>query len=254
MTLGNNYGCSGNRYWRNRYQGGPVDTDKGELLEERLRVLTPNPSTPEAVADCVRQIVKHFGWKGEIGVGYPGVIKRGHTMTAANLDKGWIGLDAKTLLERATRCKTTVVNDADAAGLAEVRFGAGRGDYNVVLMITIGTGIGTALFANGHLLPNTEFGHLLVRGKEAEHRASERVRVKKKLSWRKWAERLDEYLVYMENLFWPDLIILGGGASKNHEKFIPYLSVQAPIVPAEMLNEAGIVGAAMATLELNLRN
>lgn len=235
-------------------KGAPVDTERGVLLEERLRLLTPQPSTPYAVADVVTQIVRHFNWTGEIGVGYPGVVKHGYTMTAANVDPGWIKLDAKTLLETATRCKTTIVNDADAAGIAEMQFGAGRGNTGVVIMITLGTGIGTAIFSNGQLVPNTEFGHIQIRGKDAEHRASERARVKKKLSWKEWAERLNEYLIYMENLFWPDLFILGGGASKNHEKFVPYFTLETPVTPAQMLNEAGIVGAALSPLHKDLRN
>ncbi len=235
-------------------KGAPVDTETGVLLEERLRLLTPQPSTPAAVAQAVRQIAQHFNWTGEIGVGYPGVVKHGVTMTAANVDKGWLKCDAKTLFETATRCKTTVVNDADAAGIAEMTFGAGRGNPGVVIMITLGTGIGTAIFANGQLVPNTEFGHILIRGKEAEHRASERTRIKKKLSWREWAERLNEYLQYMEALFWPDLFILGGGTSKNHEKFVPYLTLETPVMPAQLFNEAGIVGAALAPLHRDLRN
>lgn len=235
-------------------KGAPVDTEQGVLLEERLRLLTPQPSTPQAVADTVQQIVRHFNWQGEIGAGYPGVVKHGYTMTAANVDPGWLKLDAKTLLETTTGCKTTVVNDADAAGIAEMQFGAGRGLTGVVIMITLGTGIGTAIFANGQLVPNTEFGHILVRGKEAEHRASERARIRKKLSWKEWGERLNEYLLYMESLFWPDLFILGGGASKNHEKFVPFFTLETPVTPAQMLNEAGIVGAALAPLHKDLRN
>lgn len=234
-------------------KGAPVNVETGELLAERMRILTPQPATPEACAKCIAEIIKAFDWKGTVGCGYPGVIKQGHTMTAANLDKSWIGLDAKTLIEAETGCPVTLINDADAAGLAEMRFGAGRDNSGVVMMITIGTGIGTALFTNGILLPNTEFGHLLIRGRDAEHRASERVRIKKKLSWKQWAQRVDEYLHYMENLFWPDLIIIGGGVSKKANKFFPYLTIRTPIVPAELLNEAGIVGAAMATVQQVLR-
>ena len=231
-------------------KGAPVDIEEGTLLAERYRLITPDPSTPEAVADCIDQIAKYFKWDGRIGCGYPGAVKNGVTLTAANVDEGWINCDAKALIEQVTQCKTSVINDADAAGLAEIRFGAGRDVQGVVIMITLGTGIGTALFVDGHLLPNAELGHLDIRGKDAETRASDRARSRKDLSWKAWAKRLDEYFVYLEKLFWPDLIIVGGGASKNHEKFIPYLTLHTPIVPAQMFNEAGIVGAALARIEL----
>ena len=231
-------------------KGAPVDIETGQLLAERLRLITPDPSTPRSCAECIAEIAKHFQWDARIGCGYPGVVKNGVTLTAANVDPGWINLDAKTLSERTTNCKTSVINDADAAGLAEIRFGAGRDVKGLVFMITLGTGIGTALFVDGKLVPNTELGHLEVRGKDAELRASDRARVKKNLSWKDWARRLDEYLDVLERLFWPDLIIVGGGASKNHEKFIPFLTIRTPIVPAQMFNDAGIVGAALAGMEL----
>jgi polyphosphate glucokinase len=230
-------------------KGAPVDTENGVLLAERLRFITPAPSTPEACANVIADITRHFNWENRIGCGYPGVVKSGVTFTAANMHEGWINADAKTIIEHATQCKTGLINDADAAGVAEMRFGAGRNVSGVVIMITLGTGIGVALFSNGHLVPNAELGHLEIRGKDSETRASDRARVKKNLSWKQYAERLDEYLLYMERLLWPDLIIVGGGASKNHEKFIPHLTIRTPIVPAKMLNEAGIVGAALASLE-----
>lgn len=229
-------------------KGAPIDTDEGKLMAERFRVLTPQPATLEAVADCVAEVVHHFNWEDRAGCGFPAVIKQGVAMTAANIDPSWIGSDAKTIFEQKARCKMTVINDADAAGLAEMRFGAGRGHTGVVLVITLGTGIGTALFVNGQLVPNTELGHIEIRGKDAERRASDRARMKKDLSWQEWGKRVDEYLDTIERLLWPDLIIIGGGASKNHAKFIPQLSVQAQVVPAQMLNEAGIVGAALAVL------
>jgi polyphosphate glucokinase len=227
-------------------KGAPVDLETGALLAERLRLITPNPSTPKACAGCIKEIIQHFNWQDRVGCGYPGVVKRGVTLTAANVDAGWVNLDAKSLIEHITQCKTNIINDADAAGMAEVSYGAGRNVKGVVLMITLGTGIGTALFVDGKLLPNAELGHLVIRGRDAETRASERARIRKGLSWKEWAKRLDEYLEYVERLIWPDLIILGGGASKNHERFVPFLNVHAPIVPAQMLNEAGIVGAALA--------
>jgi polyphosphate glucokinase len=233
-------------------KGAPVDTDQGKVLDERFRVLTPQPSTPEAVAECMADVAQHFHWEGRIGCGVPAVVKKGVAFTAANIDPSWVGADIKTLFEKESRCKVTVINDADAAGLAEMRFGAGAGNTGVVLMVTLGTGIGTALFTNGQLLPNTELGHLEVRGKDAELRASERVRLQKELSWKQWARRVDEYLNAIERLLWPDLIIIGGGASKHYAKFVPYLTVQAQIVSARMLNEAGIVGGALAALSHTL--
>ncbi len=235
-------------------KGAPVDSIKGELLAERFRVATPQPATPEACAECIAQIVTHFNWDAPIGCGYPGVIRHGAlTMTAANVDKGWIGLNARELIENTTKCAVTLVNDADAAGLAEMRFGAGRGVDGVVMMLTVGTGIGSALFVDGRLVPNTELGHLKIRDKDAERRASDRVRIVKELSWRDWAKRFDEYLLYVENLFWPDLFIIGGGVSKNFSKFSTFLTTTTPVVPAEMLNDAGIVGAAMVAFESHHR-
>lgn len=232
-------------------KGAPVDTTNGTLLNERFRVRTPQPATPEAVAECISAIIQHFEWRGPIGCGYPGVIKHGMTMTAANLHPDWIGIQAAALFEQRTQCEcqVTLVNDADAAALAEMRFGAGRGVTDVVLMLTIGTGIGTTLFVNGQLVPNMELGHLIIRGKDAELRVSDRARMVKGLSWKQWAKRFNEYLEYMESLFWPDLIIIGGGASKSYAKFIPYLSSRAHVVPAQLLNEAGIVGAAVHAAE-----
>ncbi len=226
-------------------KGAPVDVDAGTLLADRFRVVTPQPATVDDVVDCVAQVANHFNWTGEIGCGFPSVVKKGTILTAANIDHSWIGVDAKALIEHKTQCRTHLINDADAAGLAEMHFGAGRNNKGVVFMVTIGTGLGTALFMNGELIPNTELGHLDVRGKEAELRASNRIRLERELSWKRWSKRFSEYLVTIEKLLWPDLIIIGGGLSKNFAKFAPHLKVQAPIVPAEMLNEAGIIGAAM---------
>ncbi len=227
-------------------KGAPVDLACGKLLAERHRVPTPQPATPEAVARTVAEIVRHFGWKESIGCGLPAVIQRGRVRTAANISKRWLGVDARRLLGRATRCEVSVINDADAAGYAEMHFGAGRGRAGVIAIVTLGTGIGTALFVNGHLLPNTELGHLEVNGKEAEAWASDRVRDAKHLSWKKWAKRLDTYLGCLERYLWPDLIIVGGGVSKKADRFLPRLHTHARIVPAKLLNEAGIIGAALA--------
>jgi len=241
VVLGIDIGGSG-------IKGAPVDTAEGKLLEPRFRVVTPQPATVEDVVRCVGEVAQHFGWTDEIGCGFPSVVKKGTIFTAANIDNSWIGVDAKGLIEQETQCRTHIINDADAAGLAEMHFGAGRDNKGVVFIVTIGTGLGSALFVNGELLPNVELGHLIVRGREAEHRASNRTRLEKELSWKQWAKRFSEYLGYCERLFWPDLIIIGGGASKSFAKFAPYLQVQAPVVPAEMLNEAGIIGAAMTFL------
>lgn len=228
-------------------KGAPVDTQSGEMLAPRFRLPTPEPSKPDAVAQVVREVGEHFQWNGLIGSGFPAAIRRGVCMTAANIDQDWIGTDVTGLFQKATGCKVTVLNDADAAGLAEMRFGAGRGYENsVVLMITLGTGIGTAIFTYNHLLPNMEFGHLILRGKDAEKRASAAVRTRKDLSWKEWGERVNEYLAEMERLFWPDVIIIGGGVSKSSSEFFPYLTTQAKLLPAQMLNNAGIIGAALA--------
>jgi polyphosphate glucokinase len=198
------------------------------------------------MASAVAQVAQHFDWHGPIGCGFPAALRDGVALTAANVDDKWIGTDAAALFAETTGCPTRVINDADAAGLAEMAFGAGRGRRGVVLIVTIGTGLGTALFTDGHLLPNAELGHIEIRGQDAELRASDAARKRDILSWKKWARRLDLYLRTLERLLWPDLIILGGGVSKRSERFLPFLTVQAEVVPAELLNEAGIVGAALA--------
>ncbi len=223
-----------------------VDAIKGELLSERVRVATPQPSTPSAVAGTLSEIIKELSWVGPIGCGFPAVVQKGVVRTAANINKKWIGTNAEELFSSATGCRTVVLNDADAAGIAEMRFGAGRDRNGVVMMITIGTGLGTALFTNGQLLPNSELGHLNVKGMKAEQYASDAVRKDKGLSWKKWGKRFDRVLREYEALFWPDLFVLGGGGSNKFEKFGQYLTVKAEVLPAQMLNEAGIVGAALA--------
>jgi polyphosphate glucokinase len=227
-------------------KGAPVNTQTGELLTERYRLLTPQPSTPLAVAETLKQIVQFFGWYGPVGVGFPAVVRNGVTLSAANVDDGWIGMDAAALFEGTTSNVVRIVNDADAAGMAEMRFGAGVDQDGLVLFVTIGTGLGTALFINGQLVPNTEFGHIEIGGKDAEWKTSEAARIREGLSWKKWAKRFNRYLQTLERLLSPDVIILGGGASKKGSKFLPYLNVQAKLMLAAMLNEAGIVGAALA--------
>jgi polyphosphate glucokinase len=230
-------------------KGAPVDVTTGTVLEERWRVPTPSPSEPAKVAAVVREIVDHFSWQGPVGLTFPGVVVDGVTRTAANVDDAWIGLDARKLFAEATGREVTVLNDADAAGLAEARFGAGRGRRGLVLMLTFGTGIGSALLLDGLLIPNTEFGHLELDGHEAEHRASDHAREKHDLSWDKWAERVQAYLEHVRMLLSPSLIIIGGGVSKKADRFLPHIDLgDTPVVPAELLNNAGIIGAALAAV------
>jgi polyphosphate glucokinase len=227
-------------------KGAPVDTETGELLGERVRIKTPKPATPEAIVQTAVEVVRRSGWDGPAGCGFPAVIKGGVVRTAANIDKAAIGFDMQGRLEQELGSPVRVINDADAAGLAEMRWGASREEAGVVLMLTLGTGIGTSLFIGGRLLPNTELGHIEVRGEEAEHRASDGARKREDLSWKEYAERLDEYLHRIEDLLWPDVIVVGGGISKKREKFFPHLTARTRVVQAEMLNEAGIAGAALA--------
>lgn len=230
-------------------KGAPVDIQTGELISERHKILTPQPSTPEAVSQVVLQLVKHFNWQGPIGCTLPSVVKNGVAYSAANIDKSWMGTPGEQLIAQQTGCITLLLNDADAAGIAEMTFGAGRQQHGVVIMLTLGTGIGSAIFVDGHLVPNTEFGHMEIRGKEAEHRAASRIRKEKGLTWKQWAERLNEFLQRMETLFSPDLFIIGGGVSRKHHKFLSLLTAQAHIVPAHLQNQAGIIGAALATAQ-----
>lgn len=227
-------------------KGAPVDTDAGELTVPRLRVPTPKPSHPAAVAEVVGDVVRHFDWSGPIGVTFPAVIKNGVAMTAANVDHSWVGTDVAATLGEVTGSPVTVLNDADAAGVAEMAFGAGRDASGLVVVTTFGTGIGTAVFLHGQLVPNTELGHIEVDGHDAETRASEVVREREDLSWEKWAKRVTKYLSALENLLWPDLIVIGGGASRKADKFLPLLQVRTTVVPAQLRNDAGIVGAALA--------
>jgi polyphosphate glucokinase len=228
-------------------KGAPVDVGTGKLLEARKKFDTPRPSTPDAVAAVARELVTSSGWTGPIGSTFPGIVMDGTIRFAPNMDQSWIGTDAVSVLGKATGSEVTaVLNDADAAGVAEVTFGAGAGVDGTVLMVTFGTGIGSALFTDGHLVRNTEFGHVEIKGHEAESRTSDRVKTEEGLSWKHWARRVDEYLQHMEALLSPNLIIIGGGVSKQSDKFVPLLTgVRAKVVPAAMLNDAGIVGAAL---------
>ena len=229
-------------------KAAPVDVTTGKLLADRQKIDTPHPALPDPVADVVKQLTTSFNWSGPVGITFPGVVADGVTRTAANMDPAWIGLDAAALFAKATGNGVRVLNDVDAAGVAEMTFGAGVDEQGTVLMVTFGTGIGSALFVQGILVPNTEFGHIEIRGRDAEDRASERAKQLHDLSWSKWAEHVGEYLQHIEALLSPDLIILGGGISRQSEKWVPRLTgIRARIVPAALLNNAGIVGAAMAT-------
>ncbi len=227
-------------------KGAPVDMETGEFTADRVRIKTPQPATPEAIVQTAVEVVRQSGWNGPVGCGFPAVIKDGVVQTAANIDESNVGFNLQKSLEDGLGHAVRIVNDADAAGLAEMRWGAGRGVEGLALMLTLGTGIGTALFIRGRLIPNTELGHIEIRGEDAEHRAADGARKRDDLSWKEYAERLDEYVTTIERLLWPDLIIVGGGISKKSEKFLPHLTIRTEIVPAQMHNNAGISGAALA--------
>lgn len=227
-------------------KGAPVDVGRGALTADRLRIPTPQPATPAAVTAVVAQLVAGFETEGMVGATFPAVIQAGKARTAANVDHSWIGEDVAKLMGEASGRSFVVLNDADAAGLAEVRFGAGAGQAGVVIVITLGTGIGSALFVDGTLVPNTELGHLRFHKGDAEAYAADSVRDDKEMSFKKWGRRVGKYLAYVEKLFSPDLFIIGGGVSKKSDKFFDYIETTAEVVPARLLNEAGIVGAAVA--------
>ncbi len=234
-------------------KGAPVDLAAGSFARERVRVKTPDPSTTDAVAEVVASIVAGFGPRAgrrPVGVTFPAVIQHGVARTAANVDKSWIDTDVDALLTSRLGRSVHVVNDADAAGVAEARYGSARDVPGVVVMATLGTGIGTALLVDGRLVPNTELGHLRLDGHDAETLAAASVRETAQLSWAEWASRLQRYFSMVEDLLWPDLIVVGGGVSKRSEKFLPLLQLRTPIVPATLRNEAGIVGAALLAAEL----
>lgn len=232
-------------------KSAPVDVETGQFLQDRIRIPTPDPGTPKQVVEVIKHMVSEFDWHGKIGVGFPGVVRRGVVLTAANVAPEWAGTDLAELIESQTGCPTVVLNDADAAGLAEMRFGSGkRFEDDYVIFLTIGTGIGSAFFMKRELWPNTELGHLEIRGKDAEHRAGDVVRKEKDLSWKQWGKRLNEVLKTYDFLFSPDAIILGGGVSRQFKHYGKYLKkIHAEVLPAELQNQAGIIGAAMAAEE-----
>jgi polyphosphate glucokinase len=232
-------------------KGAVVDIRKGEFVTERHRIDTPQPAKPKPVAEVVAEIAKHFNYQGAIGVTFPAIMKNGVAWSAANVDKSFIGTDVAQTIKDATDCPTVVLNDADAAGIAEMHFGAGRNNLGTVIIVTLGTGIGSAFFRKGVLLPNSELGHIYLKnGMEAESYASERVREVEELNWKQWGKRVNEVFQHIDFIFSPDLLIVGGGVSKKYEKFFPYIEVKANLVPAELRNDAGIIGAALAAEEM----
>lgn len=228
-------------------KGGLVNLATGELLGDRIKIATPQPATPDAVGETVAEIVRQAEWDGPVGIALPSVIKKQHALTAANIDPTWVNTDVQELFGQHLAAREVyVLNDADAAGIAEATFGTPEASTGSAILLTLGTGIGSAFLLNGELFPNTELGHLIIEGKEAEKRASSAVKERKDLSWAQWAKRLDKVLREYERLFQPDAFIVGGGVSRKHEKWVPLLSVDTPVIPAQLRNQAGIVGAAMA--------
>lgn len=230
-------------------KGAPVDLEVGDLTEKRKRIETPQPSTPDAVMDVAAQVIEHFAFEGRVGCALPAVVVDGVAHSAANIDPSWIGTNGRALLEDRTKCDVTLLNDADAAGLAEMRFGAGQNEDGLVILLTFGTGIGSAVFYRGQMLPNTEFGHLKFRGMEAEHYAAARLVEREDMNIDWWAQRVNEYLQHLDFIFTPSLFIFGGGISKRWTDFSQFFNTRARIVPAELRNNAGIVGAALAAYE-----
>lgn len=227
-------------------KAAPVDLATGELTADRFRIPTPRPASPDHMVDIVRELVEHHDWHGPVGICFPAVVRAGVVYSAANIDDSWIGADAGALFGEATGQPVSVMNDADAAGLAEMTWGAGRGRLGVVLCLTFGTGIGSGMFVDGHVVPNTELGHLELDGHDAEQRAAASARKRDDLSWGEWARRVDHYLEHVVKLFSPDLIILGGGVSKHADKWVDQLDPACELVVADMHNNAGIAGAALA--------
>lgn len=230
-------------------KGAIVNTEIGELITDRFRIVTPQPATPDAVIETIAEIVRHFNWNGLIGCGFPAAVHNEIVKTASNIDKSWIGINAAERIESVTGCSTHLVNDVDAAGFAEMEFGAGVNEKGTVFMAAFGTGIGTAIFHNKQLIPNTELGHVIMNGMKAEHYSANSIRTRDNLSWEEWGGRVNEYFLKVEFLFWPDLFILGGGVSKYFDEFSQYLHLDTPIVPAANRNHAGIIGAALGAKE-----
>ncbi len=235
-------------------KGAPVDLTTGSFAADRLRLETPENSTPAAVAEVIGKIADEFSQRSKdqpVGVTVPAVVSHGVVRTAANIDQSWIGTDADNLFSEALKRDVHVLNDADAAGLAEAHYGAARGTRGLVLVTTLGTGIGSALIVDGELVPNSELGHIEIEGVDAETIAANSAREREDLGWEEWAERLQTYYSTLENLLWPELIVVGGGVSKKADKFLPHLHLRAPIVAAQLRNDAGIIGAAHAAAQVH---
>lgn len=230
-------------------KGAIVDTESGELITERHRIATPKPATPQAVAETVKKLVEHFNWQGKVGCGFPTPLSHGRCQLSSNLDKSWTNVQVDELFKKEAGIDFTVINDADAAALAEMNFGAGKGKQGLVAVITLGTGIGSGLFFNGNLIPNTELGHTSYKGEDFEKYAADSARKRDDLSYKKWGKRLDKYFKHVQLILSPDLFIIGGGASKKLDKFKDEIEIETPIIPAENKNEAGIIGAAMAAIQ-----
>lgn len=237
-VLGIDFGGSG-------IKGAIVNTQTGELLTERHRIVTPQPATPAAVEEVIAELIQHFNWKGKVGIGVPAVVKNGVVLTAANIDKGWIGQHINKHLSKKTGCQVECINDADAAGIAEVHFGAGANTEGMVFLLTIGTGVGSVIFMDKHLVPNLELGHLEFKNESIERYAADSVRKNLDLSWTDWGKRFNEALNYYEKMFNPNLFIIGGGVSKKMHKFEEQINLETRIVAAKMQNNAGIIGAAL---------
>ncbi|MCA0352295.1 MAG: ROK family protein [Chloroflexi bacterium] len=230
-------------------KAAPVDCSTGKLLADVERRDTPQPATPEAVLEVAQELVEHFAWQGPIGCGFPAVVQRGIVRTASNIDQRWLHCDVAARFSQHFDRQVTVINDADAAGLAEITFGAGREVMGTLLMLTLGTGIGTALFHDHDLLPNLELGQISVRGKPGHEWAAASVREEQNQSWEQWAQGVELFLQTIEVMLWPDLIILGGGVSKDADQFLDRIRIRAKLVPARLTNDAGIIGAALFTTQ-----
>ncbi|ALP33879.1 Polyphosphate glucokinase [Corynebacterium pseudotuberculosis] len=234
-------------------KGARVDLDTGDFVGDRIKILTPKPATPEAVAQMISRIVAEAEWEGPVGITLPSVIRNQVALSAANIDQSWINVDVQKLFTKTLGGRNiAVLNDADAAGIAEVAFGEDQARRGSAILLTLGTGIGSAFFINGVLFPNTELGHMIVEGKEAEHLASSAAKDRDELSYSKWAKRVSKVLSEYERLFWPDVFIVGGGISRKADKWVPKLTIDTPVIPAKLRNTAGIVGAAMAA-DQNIR-
>jgi polyphosphate glucokinase len=251
IVSGNDSPAFGIDFGGSGIKGAPVDLDVGEFAADRVRIETPHKATPKNVVEVVAEVVEQakLPADGTVGITVPGVVKDGVVHTAANIDPSWVGADAQSLFAQRLARVVTVVNDADAAGLAEAHYGAAKGVDGLVIVTTLGTGIGSALIYRGALVPNSELGHLEVDGHDAESRAANSVRERKDLSWKAWAKALTRYYRAVERVLSPDLFVIGGGVSKNAEKFVPLIEVDTPIVPATLRNSAGIIGAALLARE-----